>query len=257
MARISLAGHWKFRRLVRAIAALMPASILTLTRAEPIARGILEQLWEAGYNAVSEYVGSPADIADAVGWTADPDVLVQLLLDAGFLERDLAGDVRIHDLWPNAPRFAQFRWQAKNPGKPLPWKPADSSSEVSSEVNSEASSERSSERSSEVNSTLKGAVPREYQGSPGKRKSSAADASRSPNNGNEKPDPRQLVALGYELVRQGYRFGRDADLKDTLKDLAARHGIPYDAGTVAEALDVLRHAKAPLWADAMTGKLTP
>jgi hypothetical protein len=238
MARISLAGHWKFRRLVRALAGLEPA---VLTTAEPVARGILELLWEAGYNAVSDYVGSPADLADAVGWRRDPDVLVTLLADAGFLEA--RGDAYvIHDLWPNAPRFAQFRWLAKHPGQAPPWKPS-TSSEPSSELNSELSSERNAEPSA----ALKSAVPSPVQSRPGTGQSSAAGASRPPTNGTKAPPTvQQLVPLGYELVRLGQRFDCEATLKDALKTLAARYGIPYDATSITGALDALKHAKAPL-----------
>ena len=105
MARISLAGHWKFRRFVRALTALPPAPD-QLTGAVPVARGILELLWEAGYAAVSDYVGRPAEIAEIVQWTGDPAVLVTLLVDAGFLDVHAPGEYRIHA--PNV--IAATRW---------------------------------------------------------------------------------------------------------------------------------------------------
>ena len=254
MARISLPGHWKFRRLVRAIAGLQPP---TLTGAEPIARGILELLWEAGYNAVSDYVGSPADVADAVYWLGDPDVLVQLLLDAGFVDERSPGRYAIHDLWQHAPRYAQLRWLAKHgAGQAPPWARATvergtiamdaRNSDFNSDFNSDLKSERNSELNSELNSDLKSTYPRGTEQRKEQRKSSAAHASPSPKNG-ETPDGRKLVPLGYELVRLGQQFTTEAELKDALKGLAARYQIPYDASSVTAALDALKHAKAPLW----------
>ena len=61
------------------------------------------------------------------------------------------------------------------------------------------------------------------------------------------PEVRPLIALGYELVRLRQQFPTEADCKETLKLLAARHGIPYDAATITEALDILKRAKAPLF----------
>jgi hypothetical protein len=252
MARISLPGHWKFRRLVRAIAGLQPP---TLTGAEPIARGMLELLWEAGYNAVSDYVGSPADVADAVYWLGDPDVLVQLLVDAGFVDERSPGRYAIHDLWPNAPRYAQLRYLAKHPGQAPPWRVergtiaadarnSDLKSELNAELNSDLKSDRS-ELNAELNSDLKSTYPSPVQASPGIGKGSAARASRPTDNG--KPEAKKLVPLGYELVRLGQRFTLDADLKAAMAELAARHAIPYDSSSMAGALDALKHAKAPLW----------
>lgn len=234
MARISLAGHWKFRRLCRAIASLAPDA---LTGPAPIARGLLELLWEAGYAAVSDYVGAPTDLADALDWKGDPVVLVRLLVDAGFLDaRDGGASYVIHDLWPNAPRYAQLRYLQKHPGTPPPWKPA-----ASSELNSESSSELNSEQ----NGTLPLGVepPLSSPGStrPGTTQGQRRGAPPSP------PDHRRLVPLGYELVRQGKRFESDADAKDALKAIAARYEIPYDAASITAALDALKHARAPLF----------
>jgi len=238
VARISLHGHWKFLRLVRAIAALEPCQ---LTGAKPVARGILELLWEAGYNAVSDYVGTPADIADAVDWRGDPAVLVAFLVDAGFLD-ERAGRYVIHDLWDNAPRFAQLRHDRKR--APVSDIPSDSKSDGKSDGKSDIASDYKSDIASDLPSPN---VRRTY---PGKgieqRKSNDAGASFSPTK-TETPDARKLVPLGYELVRLGQRFATDADVKAAIKELAARYDMPYDASSVSAALDMLKHAKAPLW----------
>ena len=109
MARIGLGGHWKFRRLCCALQALDEPVSSWVTDATPVARGVLELLWEAGYAAVSDYVGTPTEVAAIVHWRGDPVVLVTLLVDARFLDERAPGEYVIHDLWENAPRYAQLR----------------------------------------------------------------------------------------------------------------------------------------------------
>jgi hypothetical protein len=239
MARISLHGHWKFRRLVCAIESLNDPATPWPTDASPIARGILELLWEAGYTAVSEYVGTPAEVAAIVHWRGDPLVLVTLLVDAGFLEATAPSEYAIHDLWDHAPRYVQLSRGRKR-----------------------RASTASDRQDGPIESTLQDGPIESRRTKPvdvhvgpitsllprlGKeqRKSSDAGASR-PAQPVEKNDA-VLVPLGYELVRQGKRFDNDADLKDALKDLAARYNVAYDAASIARALDALKHAKAPLW----------
>jgi hypothetical protein len=219
MARLNLGDHWKFRRLVCALAALDEPVSSWPTDATPMAIGILELLWQAGYAAVSDYVGKPSEIATLVHWRGDPLVLVTLLRDARFLDARGPDEYAIHDLWDHAPRFAQLRRTRKRMsdpigptnvapiGTPLPDRPSPAQS-LSTE----------------------------------QRKSSAARASRSLDWNDD-----VLVPLGYELVRQGKRFETDADLKEALKALAARYNVAYDADSITRALDALKHARAPLW----------
>jgi hypothetical protein len=238
MARISLAGHWKFRRLVRAIAALAPEPD-RVTGATPVARGLLELLWEAGYAAVSDYVGTPAEVATIVDWRGDPLVLVTLLVDAGFLDERAPGEYAIHDLWEHAPRYAQLRRGRKR----------------MSGQTSDLQERQTSDLQGRQMSDLQGCTT-QTRPDQGVRKSSAAGAARSPDE-DEKPDARHIIPLGYELVRQGRRFETEADCKEGLKEFCVRYGIPFDTPSITEAMDLLKHAKVPLFTRRLSGTLEP
>jgi len=248
MARISLAGHWKFRRLTRAIAALAPTD--QLTGAGIVARGLLEVLWEAGYTAVSEYIGTPDEIAETVQWRGDPLVLVTLLVDAGFMDVRTSGEYVIHDLWENAPRYAQLRRTRKVSDK---WRQTSDNVGQTSDIVGQMTTNVGQANSglnfvSDKCRTLSD-VPVQSSPVQSREKSSAADASRSPDQ-DEKPNARNIVPIGYELVRQGHRFETEADCKETLKDFCIRYGIPWDPPSLTEAMDLLKHAKAPLFVSA-------
>jgi hypothetical protein len=248
MARISLASHWKFRRLCRGIAALAPPPD-QLIGPTPIARGLLELLWESGYATISAHVGTPEELAELVHWRGDPVVLATLLVDAGFLDQPSPGQYAIHDLWEHAPRYAKLRYQRKlsdlSDKCPTKSDVCPTKSDVCP-TNDHVLSDLWSENFGRT---------RQGKASPDQGdKSSAAYASRSPDGDeDQKPDPRQIVPLGYELVRQGQRFTTEADAKDALAYLAARYGIPYDGASLAAALDALKHAKAPLFVHGATG----
>jgi hypothetical protein len=242
MARISLAGHWKFRRLTRAIAAQAPTD--QITGAGIVARGLLEVLWEAGYGAVSDYIGTPEEIAETVQWRGDPIVLVTLLVDSGFLDVQPTGEYVIHDLWENAPRYAQLRRARKLSDK------CRTLSDIASDIVGQKTTNVGHENSglnfvSDICRTLSD-VPVQSSPVQTREKGSAAVAARLPDE-DDKPHPRHIVPLGYELVRQGRKFESDADAKEALKELAARYDIPYDASSITGALDLLKHAKAPLF----------
>jgi len=229
MARLNLGGHWKFRRLVCALAALdEPVSSAWVTDATPIALGILELLWAAGYAAVSDYVGKPAEVASIVHWRGDPLVLVRLLVDAGFLDERTPDEYAIHDLWDHAPRYAQLRRGRKR----------------MSGQTSDLQGRQMSDLQERQTSDLQGCTT-QTRPDQGVRKSSDAGASRSLDWNDD-----AIVPLGYELVRQGKRFETDADLKEALKDLCVRYGIAFDAESITRALDALKHAKAPLFVHA-------
>jgi hypothetical protein len=105
MARPGLTTHRKFRRLVRALGS--PA----------LARGYLELLWDSCYEAGVDYVGTAADIEQAVGWAGEPGLLARALVDAGAPEGDgfiepapgVDGGYRVHDLWHHAPDYVAKR----------------------------------------------------------------------------------------------------------------------------------------------------
>jgi hypothetical protein len=252
MARISLAGHWKFRRLVRALAALAPPPD-QLVGAQTLARGLLELLWEAGYAAVSDYVGTASEVAEIMHWRGDPAVLVTLLVDAAFLDVHAPGEYRIHDLWANAPRYAQQRWLQKYPGQDPPWRQPPpyrgETAALSAAQEAAQSADQSAALCAEMDAALSAAQSAAYpvQSSPVQGEEKAAPLARRGLSRMIPPEVRPLIALGYELVRLRKSFATEADCKETLKMLAARYGIPYDATTIAEALDTLKRAKAPLF----------
>jgi hypothetical protein len=105
MARPGLTGHRKFRRLARALGSPI------------LARGALELLWDSCYEAGDDYVGTAADIEQAIGWPGESGVLVRALIDAGapegvgFLDpaHGVEGAFRVHDLWHHAPDYVAKR----------------------------------------------------------------------------------------------------------------------------------------------------
>lgn len=107
MGRPTLTVHRKFRRLAAAI------------HSRPLARGLLEQLWDAAYEAGDEYIGDSTDVEAAAGWEGTPDLLVKALLEAGgdghagFIEEvpGRSGHYRVHDLWHHAPDYVRKRRQ--------------------------------------------------------------------------------------------------------------------------------------------------
>src|SRR5574340_253664 len=107
MARMGLTLDRKFRRLAR---------LLDDTYAgfgEVIARGTLELLWDAAYEACDDYVGDETDVEAAAHWRGKAGVLCAALLNAGgddkagFIEEGGSphwpegkpGTYRVHDLW--------------------------------------------------------------------------------------------------------------------------------------------------------------
>lgn len=100
MARPGLHQHRKFLRLVRSLGSA------------PLARGVLEMLWEPAYDAGDDHLGDAEDIAARCG-IDDPQMIEAALLEAGgpggvgFIES--CGEeshgvcYRIHDLFDHAP----------------------------------------------------------------------------------------------------------------------------------------------------------
>jgi hypothetical protein len=200
VARINLTHHWKFRQLARALGSPV------------LALGTLELLWRTAYEHADDYIGSPADIAEAVYWPGAPTDLVHLLTSCGFLDAD--GDrYRVHDLWENAPKYARLRWTRAHPGEIRPW---------------------NVKATSAVPQT--GTYPSHPIPSHKYRKSIAANAA---------SNVRVLVRLGYVLADQ--RFETEADRKEALKSLAATNGVPYDSRSITKAIELLTHHRVPAW----------
>lgn len=107
MARPGLTTHRKFRRLVRVVGSIA------------VARGSLELLWDACYEAGEDYVGTAEDIEHMAAWDGEPGVLTRGLAEAGlptgvgFIEQVEGVDgppvYRVHDLWHHAPDYVAKR----------------------------------------------------------------------------------------------------------------------------------------------------
>jgi hypothetical protein len=112
MARPGLTQHRKFRRLARSLGSPV------------LAMGALELMWSACYDSGEEYLGTAEDIETLIGWTGDPGLVAQALVDAGkpeghgFIEAITDGDhagtdgvqrYRVHDLWHHAPDYVMKR----------------------------------------------------------------------------------------------------------------------------------------------------
>jgi hypothetical protein len=236
VARLNLSRHWKFRRVARAV------------NSTAYARGLLEQMWEAAYEAASAYIGSPADIADAAGWDGEPVEFVAILLDAEFLDERAPGEYVVHDLWDHVPPYVKLKWTRANPGTTPPWhrdaaKIAAKGPPIANERTHPCGDRAQDDRRSRTCTGRVGSGKKEQ------RRQTASRSLRSDEK-TERPNVRVLVRLGYELAERGERFETEADLADALKTIAAWYRVPYDGASIGRALEFLAHARAPLWIDA-------
>ncbi len=106
MARPSLRGHRKFRRLV---------AMLRMPEAHVL--GHLEMLWGAAYEDGNPVIGEDIDVELAAGWVGEPGELTQALAacgganHAGFIEPvdGCPDEWQVHDLLDHAPEYVQKR----------------------------------------------------------------------------------------------------------------------------------------------------
>jgi hypothetical protein len=117
MARIGLTLDRKFRRLSRAL------DDVQVGFGEVLARGALELLWDAAYEAADDFIGDVVDVEAAARWRGNEGVLLAALRDAGgegragFIDEGgtewwpdgKPGTYRVHDLWDHAPDFVKGR----------------------------------------------------------------------------------------------------------------------------------------------------
>jgi hypothetical protein len=96
----------KFKRFVRLIRPLCNGCFT----AETIAVGLLESLWHATItNALEGNIGklTDEDIAEELGWLGDASLLVDALVQAGWLDRCSTHRLVIHDWHDHAPDFVK------------------------------------------------------------------------------------------------------------------------------------------------------
>ena len=111
MGRPGLTLHRKFKRLARVLDGTLPGW------GAVVARGALELLWDAAYEAGDDYLGDSDDVETTAGWRGAPGALTQALLMAGgddapgFIEPcpDRPGRYRVHDLDDHAPDYVAKR----------------------------------------------------------------------------------------------------------------------------------------------------
>lgn len=97
----------KFRSLVRRLRIALGAIPLD---AETVAIGILERLWHTTANdAIRGDIGrlTNEDIAEAVGWHGDADLLVQMLVDCRWLDAHDEYRLVVHQWHEHAPKYVK------------------------------------------------------------------------------------------------------------------------------------------------------
>lgn len=104
MARPTLTGHRKFRRLARVLGD------------DVAALGHLEWMWATAYADGNDYLGDSDDVESAAHWRGETGKLTHALLTAGgdecsgFIEEVSPGHYRVHDLWDHAPQYVSRRY---------------------------------------------------------------------------------------------------------------------------------------------------
>jgi len=99
MARSELRTHRKFKRLVKSLSLPVPYVV-----------GLLECLWQTGYQSGSDLLGDATDVELCAEWPGEPGMFCAAALDCGFIER--RGDLyHIHDLKDHAPEYVKKKLQ--------------------------------------------------------------------------------------------------------------------------------------------------
>jgi hypothetical protein len=98
MARPGLDRNVKFRTLVR-----------RLGLAEPFVRGLLETMWEVGYECGNPVLGAPDQVEAAAKWPGTPGVLFEALKFCRLIDELPVDRWQIHDLMDHAPEYVKKR----------------------------------------------------------------------------------------------------------------------------------------------------
>lgn len=101
MARIGLSDNIKFRRMVR---------LLKIPR--PYVRGLLESMWEVGWQNVNPVLGSSLDVELAAEWPGEIGHFTAAAVESGFLDEE-RGIFTIHDFWDHVPDYVVKRYRRK------------------------------------------------------------------------------------------------------------------------------------------------
>jgi len=234
VARPTLYAHRKFRRLARAL------------KSEALAAGHLELLWHSAYESGDDWIGDGDDVEAAARWTGRKGVLTSALLtaggdeDPGFIEPDLRGGYRVHDLWDHAPEYVRKR----------------RTRELARRETGKALSARNSDASVR---TVSGQSPPDGGHRPpnGKTPTPTRSTVRTPSTSSsplrrrrhrqDDDDAALSGSLRGEILA---RFGQLLSIEPTARDRAlasrlARHGVPVDTIEAAILTGLLRKGSDP------------
>lgn len=109
MARPTLDGHRKFKRLVR-----------DLGISKPLARGLLELLWDCANESGDPIFPTITDIEAVCEWDGEPGVLAQKLVDLSLVDVQSDGTYMIHDYWDHCPDYVRKRLKREEERKQKP-----------------------------------------------------------------------------------------------------------------------------------------
>src|SRR5262245_25445249 len=218
MALPGLQHHKKFGRLVRAFGSRITAM------------GVLSLLWDHCYATADDDVGTAADLAYIVDWPDDAAPLVAALVASGFVDEIAPGHYRVHDLFDHCPQYVQRRRRRQVDQH----RPIDNKSSCTDSQWLDMSSQ-----------WLALPVPKEQEH---EEQEQRPDEPAAVSSCGKPVDDAQIVRVLSRLFHEiDFRtISCDADLKDALKTLAARYGIPYTADLIARTLDVVGHHRRPL-----------
>lgn len=108
MALTSTTSSPKFLRLIARLDKIFPPAVVKGGLSVPLALGLLECLWQFTHS-IGNPVYAPDDVEPTCRWTYKPGLLLESLLDVGFMDRREDGRVEVHDYWVNAPEFVIAR----------------------------------------------------------------------------------------------------------------------------------------------------
>lgn len=260
MGRPGLTQHRKFRRLASAL------------KSEPLARGVLELLWDACYENGDDYLGTAQDVENLARWKKK-SALVDALVNAGapdghgFIEIVSGTNptlYKIHDLWHHAPDYVRKRRERElkrtqrfDPAFPStdrrdePREPADSDRQTAPDggqwigiPNSQIGVDRTPAPAPAPaplsTKTKAGSIARAREVPP-----PAEPQRRGRRNRDQPPEPASWD-LWLKMAFEVLDAEPDADYATwtaELKDRASERGIAYDTDVVARAIDRAVHVR--------------
>ena len=124
----------KFKKFVRRIRSLISCELISI---ETIAIGILERVWHATLVSAPQGDIGKLDnetIAELIGWNGDPDQIINVLVEVGWLDECLNHRLVVHDWREHAPGYLKGNFErhsrefvkpnlSPNPTKPNPTEP--------------------------------------------------------------------------------------------------------------------------------------